>query len=61
MNITEIRLLILAIGLLTYLGGWLVALSQPNMKNYSAGHWATVIALVLAAPILLGYITNGGG
>jgi hypothetical protein len=61
MDIATIRLLILAIGLLTYFGGWLVALSNPNMKNYSAGHWATVIALVLAAPVLLGFIANGGG
>lgn len=61
MDLTNIRLLILAIGFLTYVGGWIVSFSDPNMKNYSAGHWATVIALVLAAPILISLIFSGGG
>lgn len=61
MDMTTFRLLILAVGLLTYVGGWLASLSNPNMKNYSAGHWAMVIALILAARVLHGYIVAGGG
>jgi len=51
-----LRMLIFVVGLATYLGGWFVSLSDPSMKNYSLGHWAMVIALVLAAPVLVGLL-----